>query len=492
MNPTDSHPREVPTPLVPATSPAFMDTLRDTVGASNVLVEGDLSAWEQDWRQRSRGKALAVVRPATTREVAEVVKTCLKHHVPVVCQGGNTGLVDGSIPDATGQELVLSLGRMNAVRAIDALNATMTVDAGCILQVVQEAAAAEGMLFPLTLGSQGTCTIGGNLATNAGGTQVVRYGNARELCLGLEVVTPDGEIWDGLTGLRKDNTGYDLQDLFVGSEGTLGVITAATLKLYPQPRSTITAWLAFPSLEAAASVLQQARAELSSGLTAFEIMGSSALALVERHQSQVRIPLSKGCPYFALLERSDHEPQDSARSAMERLLESALASSLITDAVVADNLEQARSMWAVRESIALVQSMEGVHAKHDISLPISAIGDFCAETDQRLTHTFPGSRLVNFGHMGDGNLHYNVHSPDGSDAATFVRSHEHDINAIVYGQVKKYRGSISAEHGIGRLKVGDLPHYKSATDLRLMGAIKAAIDPLGLFNPGRVLMKPHS
>ena len=471
---------------------AFLDALRRSVGPSHVLAQGDLAAWEHDWRQRSRGKALAVVRPCSTQEVAAVVKACLQHRVPLVCQGGNTGLVDGSIPDASGRELVLSLQRMNRIRAIDPLNATITVDAGCVLQVVQEAAAAQSMLFPLSLGSQGTCTIGGNLATNAGGTQVVRYGNARELCLGLEVVTPDGDVWDCLSGLRKDNTGYDLRNLFIGSEGTLGVITAATLKLHPQPRSTVTAWLAFPSLDAAVGVLQQARADLSSGLTAFEVMGRSALALVERHRPQVRIPLGDGAPCFALIEKSDHEPQDRARDAVEQLLEAALDRGLIVDAVIADTLDQARGMWNVREALALVQALEGVHVKHDISLPISAIRDFCAETDKQLIRAFPGCRLVNFGHMGDGNLHYNVHSPEGSHAAAFVRTHERAINAIVYGQVKKHQGSISAEHGIGHLKVGELPQYKPAAALKLMGSIKAAIDPMGLFNPGRVLSKAPS
>ncbi|MES2909951.1 MAG: FAD-binding oxidoreductase, partial [Pseudomonadota bacterium] len=302
---------------------ALINTLRGITGAANVLTEGDLSAWEQDWRKRARGKALAVVRPGNTAEVAAVVKACVAAGVSLVPQGGNTGLVVGAIPDESGTQVVLSLQRMNTVRSMDAANLTMTVEAGCILQSLQDAAEQAGFLFPLSLAAEGSCTIGGNLATNAGGTQVVRYGNARELCLGVEVVTAQGEIWDGLTGLRKDNTGYDLRDLFIGSEGTLGIITAATLKLYPIPAARLTAWAAVPSMEHAVTLLGLAHQHLGAGLTGFEVMGQFALSLVDKHFAQLRVPLYKETPFCVLLENSDHESESHAREQFERLLETA-------------------------------------------------------------------------------------------------------------------------------------------------------------------------
>ncbi|HSV34663.1 MAG TPA: FAD-binding oxidoreductase, partial [Ramlibacter sp.] len=351
----------------------LLQQLRQAVGDSHVLTGGDLSAWEQDWRKRSRGKALAVVRPGTTGEVAQVVKACAAAGVSIVPQGGNTGLVVGSTPDTSGTQVVLHLGRLNAVRVIDGDNLTMTVEAGCILQSLQDAAEAAGHLFPLSLAAEGSCTIGGNLATNAGGTQVVRYGNARELCLGLEVVTAQGEIWNGLSGLRKDNTGYDLRDLFIGSEGTLGVITAATLKLYPLPASTLTAWAAVPSLEDAVRLLGLAHRHLGAGLTGFEVMGQFALSLVARHFTQMRVPLYEQSDYCVLLENSDHESELHARAQFERLLETALEEGCVTDAVVAENLTQAHQLWHIRESIPLAQAEEGLNIKHDISIPISRI-----------------------------------------------------------------------------------------------------------------------
>src|SRR5574337_515997 len=302
----------------------LLDTLRQIVGAAHVLTEGDLAAYEQDWRKRVRGKALAVVRPASTQEVAAVVRACTAAGCSIVPQGGNTGLSVGSTPDDSGTQVVLSLTRMNAVRAIDRDNLTMTVEAGCILQSLQETAEKEGLLFPLSLAAEGSCTIGGNLGTNAGGTQVVRYGNTRELCLGLEVVTPQGEIWDGLSGLRKDNTGYDLRDLFIGSEGTLGVITAATLKLHPLPAARLTAWAALPSLDAAVALLALAQRRLGAGLTGFEVMNRFALGLVARHYPQLRQPRLQEAPYCVLLEASDHESEAHARAQFEQLLESAL------------------------------------------------------------------------------------------------------------------------------------------------------------------------
>ena len=467
----------------------LLDALRQAVGPANVLTpdQQDLIAYEQDWRQRARGRALAVVRPGSTAEVAAVVRACAEAGVSVVPQGGNTGLVVGSVPDESGRQVVISLRRLQAVRALDAANLTLTVEAGCVLQAVQQAAEEAGLFFPLSLAAEGSCTIGGNLATNAGGTQVVRYGNARDLCLGLEVVTPRGEIWHGLTGLRKDNTGYDLRDLFVGSEGTLGIITAATLKLYPQPAARLTAWAAVPSLEAAVGLLGLAHQRLGPGLTGFEVMGRFALSLVDRHFHQLRVPLWQESPYCVLLENSDSEDEDHARSQFERLLEAALEVGLVSDAVVAESLAQAQALWHIRESISLAQSQEGLNIKHDISLPVSRIPAFCTETDALLQREIPGVRLVNFGHLGDGNLHYNVQAPEGGDAAAFLREQERRVNDLVFEAVRRYHGSISAEHGVGSLKVGHLPHHKDPVALALMRSIKRAIDPQHLMNPGRVI-----
>ena len=465
----------------------LIDQLTQIIGKANVLVDGDLSAYELDWRKRSRGKALAVARPANTQEVAAIVKACAACGVSIVTQGGNTGLVGGSIPDESGQQVVLSLQRMNSVRGIDAANLTMTVDAGCILQTVQDAAENAGFLFPLSLAAEGSCTVGGNLATNAGGTQVVRYGNARDLCLGLEVVTAQGDIWQGLSGLRKDNTGYDLRDLFVGSEGTLGIITAATLKLYPMPAARLTAWAAVPSMQHAVTLLGLAHQHLGAGLTGFEVMGQFALSLVAKHYPQQRVPLWQDAPYCVLLENSDHESEAHAREQFERLLETAFEDGCVIDAVVAENLTQAKQLWHIRESIPLAQAEEGLNIKHDISIAVSRIPEFVTTTDALLGAAIPGVRLVNFGHLGDGNLHYNVQAPSEGDSQAFLRDREGDVNTIVYDSVARFDGSISAEHGIGSLKLDKLEHHKSPVALGMMRAIKQALDPQGLMNPGRVL-----
>ena len=465
----------------------LIDRLRDIVGITQVLVDGDLSAYELDWRKRARGKALAVVRPASTLDVAAVVKACAASGVSIVTQGGNTGLVGGSTPDASGGQVVLSLQRMNTVRSMDTANLTMTVEAGCILQTLQETAEKAGFLFPLSLAAEGSCTIGGNLATNAGGTQVVRYGNARDLCLGLEVVTAQGDIWEGLSGLRKDNTGYDLRNLFIGSEGTLGIVTAATLKLYPLPAAQLTAWAAVPSMLHAVALLGLAHKHLGAGLTGFEVMGQFALSLVDRHFPQQRVPLYKDTPFCVLLENSDHESEIHARGQFEGLLEMALEQGCVTDAVVAENLTQAHQLWHIRESIPLAQAEEGLNIKHDISIAISRIPEFLAVTDALLEKSLPGVRLVNFGHLGDGNLHYNVQAPVGADGQAFLRDHEDAVNTIVYDSVARFGGSISAEHGVGSLKLDKLEHHKSPVALAMMRAIKQALDPHNVMNPGRVL-----
>ena len=473
---------------------SLLQRLRQIVGSPHVYTDGDLSAWEQDWRKREHGKALAVVRPANTQEVAELVKACAQFRaehpdsgVSIVPQGGNTGLSVGSTPDGSGRQIVLSLQRMNALRALDRANLTMTMEAGCILQSAQQIAEESNLLFPLSLAAEGTCTIGGNLGTNAGGTQVLRYGNSRELCLGLEVVTPQGDVWDGLGGLRKDNTGYDLRDLYIGSEGTLGVITAATLKLYPLPAAQLTAWAAVPSMDSAVALLALAQHHLGADLTGFEVMGQFALDLVARHFPQLRVPLHQQTPYCVLLENSDHESESHARARFEHLLEAAMTQGVVHDAIVAESLSQAKQLWHVRESIPLAQAQEGLNIKHDIAVPVSSMPEFVQTTEALLQAALPGIRLVNFGHLGDGNLHFNVQAPLGVDPAGFLRDKEAQVNTLVFDSVQRFHGSISAEHGVGSLKRDTLEHYKSPVALELMRTLKRALDPLNLMNPGRVV-----
>ncbi|HWS79256.1 MAG TPA: FAD-binding oxidoreductase [Thermomonas sp.] len=467
---------------------AFLQALRACLGDANVLVDGDLDAYAVDWRRRYRGRPLAVARPASTAEVAAVVRLCAAHAVPIVPQGGNTGLVGGGVPDASGTQLVLSLARMQRVRAIDADNLTATVEAGCVLQSLHDAADAHGLLFPLRLGSQGSCTLGGNLASNAGGTQVLRYGNARELCLGLEVVTAAGEVWDGLSGLRKDNSGYDLRDLFIGSEGTLGIITAATMKLYPRPGATLTALAACPGIDAAVGLLRIARARLDAGLTGFEVMGDFALQLQARHFPHLRNPLP-ATPWTVLLELAAGSDRDAQQS-LEGVLQDASARGLATDAVVAANAAQARELWQLRESIPLAQARDGLNIKHDIALPVSAIPGFLREMEASLRALVPDVRLVVFGHLGDGNLHYNLQAPDGMPPADFLDRHEATLTRLVHDAVLGRGGSFAAEHGIGALKAAELAARTSPVALGMMRALKHALDPQGLLNPGRVLASP--
>ena len=464
----------------------LLNALRQAVGDAHVLSDGDLSAYTHDWRKRHQGRALAVVLPANTEEVAAVVRACAAAGVSIVPQGGNTGLVVGGVPDTSGKQVLLSLKRMNQVRAIDAANLTMTLDAGCVLQSAQEAASAQGLWLPLSLAAEGSCTIGGNLATNAGGTQVLRFGNTREQCLGLEVVTASGEIWNGLSGLRKDNTGYDLRHLMIGSEGTLGIITGACMKLVHQPAARWTAWASVNSVDDAVRLLNLAQQRLGPTLTGFEMMGQFALSLVSKHFEQLRVPFPDA-PYGVLMESSDFESEEHARAQFDQLLEAALEAELITDAVVAESITQAKGLWHIRESIPLAQAQEGLNIKHDISVPVSQIAAFVNRTDAALAEAIPGVRLVNFGHLGDGNLHYNVQCPEGADGAAFLDQEETRINTLVFDAVAACGGSISAEHGVGSLKAHALPHYKSATALRLMHAIKAALDPQNIMNPGRVL-----
>ena len=470
------------------THDAFLQACVDAIGAAYVLTAPeDQAPYLTDWRKRFTGRARAVLRPADALQVAALVRLCGEHAVPMVPQGGNTGLCGGATPDMEGNAVVISVQRMQRVRAVDPINNTITVDAGCILANVQQAAAAADRLFPLSLAAEGSCTIGGNLATNAGGTQVVRYGNARELCLGLEVVLADGQVWEGLQGLRKDNTGYDLRNLFIGSEGTLGIITAATLRLYPQPAAQLTAWAAVPSLEAATALLALSHRHLSSALTGFEVMNQEGLKLVDEHYPHLRVPMWRDTMWCVLLEASDSESEAHARAQFEHLLETAMEDDIVTDAIIAENLRQAHDLWHIRESITLAQAAEGLNIKHDVSVPISCIPEFVAQTDAQLQALAPGVRLINFGHLGDGNLHYNMQAPAGADAAAFIAAHEATISDAVYQAVHRFGGSISAEHGIGALKRDKLPHYKTPVALQLMRTIKQALDPQCLLNPGRVL-----
>jgi FAD/FMN-containing dehydrogenase len=467
----------------------LIDSLRQICGEAHVLSGGGLTAYERDWRGREHGKALCVVRPAHTKEASAVVKACAAVGVAMVPQGGNTGLVMGSTPDTSGQEVVISLQRMNKVRHIDIANATLTAEAGCILQHLQQTADQSGFLLALSLASEGSCTLGGNLASNAGGTQVLRYGNTRDLCLGLEVVTAQGDVWSGLSGLRKDNTGYDLRHLFIGSEGTLGIITAATMKLFPKPAAQRTAWAAVPSVQAALDLLGLAQQQLGAGLTGFEMMSQAALGLVARHFPALKVPFWQEAPYCVLLELSDTESESHAEQRLEQLLGIALDKNVASEVVIAQSLSQSRELWQVRESISSAQAAEGLNIKHDISLPVSAIPAFVKQTDTALANALPGLRIVNFGHLGDGNLHYNIQCPEGADAAHFLKTNEPQVNDMVYDAVMSFGGSVSAEHGIGRLKVESLPHYKDPVALQLMRNIKQALDPQKLMNPGRVLMR---
>ena len=465
----------------------FLDLCREAIGATHVITaEADMASYLIDWRRRYTGRAQAVLRPGSVDEVAALVRLCAEAGVPVVPQGGNTGLVLGSVPDESGRAVVLSLGRMNRIRAIDVINNTMTVDAGCILANIQHAAEEVDRLFPLSLGAEGSCTIGGNLSTNAGGTGVLRYGNTRELCLGLEVVTAQGEIWNGLRGLRKDNTGYDLRDLFIGAEGTLGVITGAVIKLFPRPKAQLTALAAMQTTDNALALLTLAQQRCGATLTGFELMSQFCLELVAKHYPQMHAPFPQPYPQYVLLELSDSESEEHAMEMLESLITSALEDDTIQDAVVAGSIAQSRGLWDIREHITLAQADEGKNIKHDVSIPISRIGDFIRETDALLAERFPGIRMVTFGHLGDGNLHYNVSPPLDVPADEFIER-QHEVNQVVHDSVHSYHGSISAEHGLGALKRDEIKQYKSAVELRLMGAIKQALDPLQLMNPGKVL-----
>jgi FAD/FMN-containing dehydrogenase len=447
----------------------------------------DMAPFLVDWRRQWCGTAIAVAQPATTEAVATLVRWCAENAVPVVPQGGNTGLAGGSVPDGSGRALLLSLARLNRVRAVDAADNTITAEAGCTLQTVRDAADAAGRLFPLSLPSQGSCTLGGNLSTNAGGTAVLRYGNTRALCLGLEVVTADGRIWNGLRGLRKDNTGLDLRDLFIGAEGTLGVITAAVMALFPRPAGTAVALAAVAAPEQALRLLGAAQASLGPGLTAFELLGRPCLDLVLRHFAGLADPLRAPSPWYVLLEAADWRDGGGAHAALSACLETAFETGMITDAVLAESLAQSASLWTLREHVSDAQAREGPSVKHDIAVPISRIPAFIAEAAPALEHHIAGARPVIFGHLGDGNLHFNVMLPRQGDAATL----RDRANRIVHDLVVTYGGSISAEHGLGVLRAAEAARFKSPVEIDMLCAVRQALDPRGIMNPGKGIDRSH-
>jgi FAD/FMN-containing dehydrogenase len=465
---------------------SFIAQLTGAVGPRNVLIEpGDMAPFLTDWRRRFTGRADAVVLPVTARETADVVLACARHGAAIVTQGGNTGLSGGATPGLDGHSIVLSTRRMNRILEVDPENDTITAQAGCTLQAVRDAAQEAGRLFPLSLAAQGSCTIGGNVATNAGGTQVLRYGNTRELTLGLEVVLPDGQVWNGLRGLRKDNSGYDLKQLFIGSEGTLGVITAATLKLFALPRSRLTALAGLETVEAAIVLLQRMRSVAGPTLTAFELMSRESLQPVAGVLGLKRFPFEPLTPWVVLLELSDHEIEAHARSLLEAGLDPD-GGAPVVDAVVSRSLAESEQLWRLRETIPEAQARAGGNIKHDISLPLRHMADFVRDANERLARQFDWALPAVFGHLGDGNLHYNVGCRAGVSPQTAF-DHEQALNAVVYDAVAQYRGSFSAEHGLGQLKRDAAARYKSAIELGLMRSVKLALDPDGRMNPGKLL-----
>jgi FAD/FMN-containing dehydrogenase len=431
-----------------------------------------------------------VVRPGSTAEVAEVVRELAAWGIAIVPQGGHTGLVGGGTPDDGGESVVVSLKRLDRVRAVDLDNDTITVEAGLVLRTVQDAAREAGRLFPLSLGSEDSCTIGGNLGTNAGGVQVLRYGNTRDLTLGIEVVTPSGEIWNGLRGLRKDNSGYDLRDVYIGSEGTLGIITAATLRLFPLPAAQRTAFLKTTSIEHVLALLSRARDGFGAALTAFELISGPAYALVADQLPDERLPFEAEPDaerWYLLIEISDGESDQHAQDSLERIIGAALDDRIAVDALIAENLSQSQAFWRLRQvSISAAQARVGRIVTHDISVPISRIPDLLQTTEAALQQHFPGVRVLAHGHVGDGNLHYHVARPLGHNES-YVDAHEAAIRSLVHERVTALGGSISAEHGVGRSKREELPRYKTPLELTLMKSIKHALDPDGIMNPGKLL-----
>jgi FAD/FMN-containing dehydrogenase len=469
-----------------APSKADISALSKIVGTANALTEAtDQARYLSEWRGRYFGRTPVVLRASSTEEVSALLAYCNKKRIAVVPQGGNTGLVGGQIPNEAGTEVVLSLERLNKIRMLDSTASCITVEAGVTLAAVQAAADAAGRLFPLTIASEGSCQIGGNLATNAGGTGVLAYGSARSQVLGLEAVLADGRVWSNLSGLKKDNTGYDVRDLLIGSEGTLGIITAATLRLVAKPTEIATALITFDSLDDVAAVFRLVEARLGPSLTAFEFMSAQALAFAMKHGAKKNLPFKKPAPWTVLLDVSAHEV-GRAQPSLEAALDAALSDGIATNALIAETLSHAKTLWDLRESLSEAQKPEGGSIKHDVSVPIAAIPDFVRSADALIERICPGARTVPFGHFGDGNVHYNVSQPVGADKAAFLARWD-EISHAVHALVLERGGSISAEHGIGRMKRDELATIKSSTELQVMRAIKAAFDPNGILNPGKLL-----
>jgi FAD/FMN-containing dehydrogenase len=464
----------------------LVDRLKSIVGERGIVAAAEQEPFVVDWRGQYRGRAAAVVKPASTAEVSKVVALLAAERVAMVPQGGNTSLCGASVPDASGEQVVVNLSRMNRVRAIDPDNNTMTVEAGCVLASLQEEADRHDRLFPLSLGAQGSCEIGGNLSTNAGGTGVLRYGNTRELVLGLEVVLPDGQVWDGLRGLRKDNTGYDLKHLFVGAEGTLGIITAAVLKLFPKPRSHATALVAVEDPAAAVRLLSELRRSCGERITGYELMARVCIDLVAKHMPATQDPLAKRYAWYVLVELSDSAEGPALHALLESALEAAIGSGLVLDAALAASEAQRAALWKMREDVAEAQKLDGPSVKHDVSVPVSRVPELIEKASAELLARFPGIRIVAFGHVGDGNIHYNCGKPERQAAEAFF-AESPQVNRIVYDVVQSLNGSISAEHGLGALKRDEIRRYKGALELEMMRAIKRTLDPHGLMNPGKVL-----
>lgn len=466
--------------------PEILARLKAVTGEKGFIAdERDMAPHLEERRELFHGRAAAVLKPASTEEVSAILQIAHEAGISVVPQGGNTGLVGGQIPDESGEAIILSLSRMNRVRAMDTLNNTLTVEAGVTLAAVQQAAADAGRMFPLSLASEGTCQIGGNLASNAGGTQVLRYGNARDLVLGLEVVLANGDVWNGLTGLRKDNTGYDLRHLFLGSEGTLGVITAAVLKLFPRPEAVTTAFVAVPDVEAAVGLLRIADTVSGGQVSAFELVPRIGLDFVTTHLDGAVDPLADRSPWYVLVEMTAGMPAH-LDEAMEASLKEGLEQGLVTDAAIAQSETQRAAFWRLRESLSDLQRLEGGSIKHDVSVPVSRMGDFIARATAAVEDRLPGVRPVPFGHIGDGNVHFNLSQPVAMDKAAFLDLWD-EMNAIVHGIVREMGGSISAEHGVGQLKRDEIAATKSPVEMELMRSLKRALDPKGILNPGKVV-----
>jgi FAD/FMN-containing dehydrogenase len=468
-------------------APGILERIKDLVGPKGWIADpAGMAPYLSEERGLYHGAARLVVRPAATDEVAALMRLCAAERIPVVPQGGNTGLVGGAVPWEDGRTIVVSLARMNRVRAIDAIDHTITVEAGCVLAEVQRAAAEIDRLFPLSLGAEGSCQIGGNLATNAGGIAVLRYGTMRDLTLGLEVVLPDGQVWGGLRALRKDNTGYDLKQLFIGSEGTLGIITAATLKLFPRPREVETAFLGLARIADAMALFARARRASGDQLSAFELIPRLGLDMALKHAQDVRDPLASPHPWYALLEVSSSQAESGLRRSLEGFLAEALSAGLVADGAVASSAAQAQDLWRIREGMVEAQKHEGASIKHDVSVPVSRVADFVERASATVEAKLPGIRPLAFGHVGDGNIHFNLSQPLRADARVFL-ARRPEFNRIVHDLAASLGGSISAEHGIGRLKREELPRYKSELELALMRRLKRMLDPEDLMNPGKIL-----